>query len=283
MTDVYVATPTQADYDALMQLAEAAGYVWNGNEKPTQFNAWPRLEGGTVINLVGNKVYYEPLEYLSSENCTIETIPNLAKIKEIWNVKPKYKDAFNDEKIDSSDIFKDWALNDGVIILLKNGSYDLGFEEVYKALAVEYKPQESEDIMLEKVKFPKRLYDVLQEYGLPEGGNESWPVGTISGLYDQWREEESSVLGTFIDEGAANQWLLIDALRYGYEPEPEPRWGIKAGNCYLSKVVSIGKTVFVKTLNGACCWEDKSVANFQVEQLGFGEVVDLNKEGKADE
>lgn len=73
----------------------------------------------------------------------------------------------------------------------------------------------------EKVKLPKRLYDALQDYGLPENGNESWPVGTISGLYDQWREEESSVLGTFIDENADNQWLLIDAVRYGYEAEPE--------------------------------------------------------------
>lgn len=79
----------------------------------------------------------------------------------------------------------------------------------------------------EKVKFPKRLYDALQDYGLPENGNESWPVGTISGLYDQWREEESSVLGTFIDGNADNQWKLIDALRYGYEAETEPIYYVR--------------------------------------------------------
>ncbi|WP_173014596.1 hypothetical protein, partial [Bacillus velezensis] len=74
-------------------------------------------------------------------------------------------------------------------------------------------------------------YDALQDYGLPENGNESWPVFTISDLRDYWEESGSSVLGTFIDENADNQWLLIDAVRYGYEPEP--RWGIKAGYCYM--------------------------------------------------
>ncbi|MSE06750.1 hypothetical protein GKC34_13750, partial [Lactobacillus salivarius] len=50
----------------------------------------------------------------------------------------------------------------------------------------------------EKVKLPKRLYDALQDYGLPENGNESWPVFTISDLRDYWEESGSSVLGTFI-------------------------------------------------------------------------------------
>lgn len=229
MTDLYIATPTQTDYDALMRLAEAAGYRCYNGEKPTNLHNWDVDRGETVILLDGSRhvLYRDDGAYCESQSATIEKISNLAGIKAIWDVKPKYKNAFNDEKLDSSDILKDWALNDGVIILLKNGSYDLGFEEVYKALAVEYKPKESEVIMLEKVKFPKRLYDALQKYGLPENGNESWPVGTISGFYDQWREEESSVLGTFIDEGAANQWKLIDALRYGYKPESEQLYYVR--------------------------------------------------------
>lgn len=138
----------------------------------------------------------------------------------------------------------------------------------------------------EKVKLPKRLYDALQDYGLPEDGNESWPVGTISGLYDQWREEESSILGTFIDGNADNQWLLIDALRYGYEAEPEPRWGIKAGNCYMDNTI---EWQFDIVINPYAIFDEfdyftnKAEADDLVKTLGFGEVVDLNKEGKADD
>jgi len=136
----------------------------------------------------------------------------------------------------------------------------------------------------EKVKFPKRLYDALQDYGLPENGNESWPVGTISGLYDQWREEESSVLGTFIDGNADNQWLLIDALRYGYEAELEPRWGIKAGNCYMYDSDSWTFTIILNlAIKSRCWWVEKKDALNIVTLMGFGEVVDLNKEGKADD
>ena len=79
----------------------------------------------------------------------------------------------------------------------------------------------------EKVKLPKRLYDALQDYGLPEDGNESWPVFTISDLCDYWKESKSNVLGTFIDRNADNQWKLIDALRYGYEPEPEQLYYVR--------------------------------------------------------
>lgn len=137
----------------------------------------------------------------------------------------------------------------------------------------------------EKVKFPKRLYDALQDYGLPENGNESWPVGTISGLYDQWREEESSVLGTFIDGNADNQWLLIDAVRYGYETEPEPRWGIKAGKFYVNNdYPRNGDQVELDSVIAFA----KQYVNYQeaienVSRLCFGEVVDLNKVGKADD
>lgn len=136
----------------------------------------------------------------------------------------------------------------------------------------------------EKVKLPKRLYDALQDYGLPENGNESWPVGTISGLYDQWREEESSILGTFIDENADNQWKLIDALRYGYEAELEPRWGIKAGNCYMYDSDSWTFTIILNlAIKSRCWWVEKKDALNIVTLMGFGEVVDLNKEGNADD
>ncbi|BCX29505.1 hypothetical protein LTWDN19_00720 [Latilactobacillus curvatus] len=135
--------------------------------------------------------------------------------------------------------------------------------------------------MNEKVKLPKRLYDALQDYGLPEDGNESWPVFTIFDLCDYWKESKSSVLGTFIDRNADNQWKLIDALRYGYEAEPEPRWGIKAGNCYMTNPENYGFDDV--TPETAIYWVIKSYADYMVKTLGFGEVVDLNKEVEADD
>lgn len=133
--------------------------------------------------------------------------------------------------------------------------------------------------MNKKVKLPKRLYDALQDYGLPEDGNESWPVFAISDLCDYWKESKSSVLGTFIDRNADNQWKLIDALRYGYEAEPEPRWGIKAGNCYMKDPENWGFDNIAS--QEAAYWTVKSAADETIKMLGFGEVVDLNKEVEA--
>ena len=70
-----------------------------------------------------------------------------------------------------------------------------------------------------------------------------------------------------------NQWKLIDALRYGYEAEPEPRWGIKAGHSYLyepnDKSFGSDEEPFAYAL--------RERAEEVVARLGFGEVVDLNK------
>lgn len=79
----------------------------------------------------------------------------------------------------------------------------------------------------------------------------------------------------WLNYNEANQWKLIDALRYGYDPEPEQRWGIKAGNCYMDDPVDLSFTALIDeayTFIG-----ERSVEN-KVAILGFGEVVDLNKE-----
>ncbi|XRJ97319.1 hypothetical protein ACPBEI_00795 [Latilactobacillus sakei] len=75
-----------------------------------------------------------------------------------------------------------------------------------------------------------------------------------------------------------NRWKLIDALRYGYEPEPEPHWGIKAGKCYMKDPENCGFDNIAS--QDAAYWTVKSAADAMIKLLGFGEVVDLNKEGK---
>ena len=77
-----------------------------------------------------------------------------------------------------------------------------------------------------------------------------------------------------------NQWKLIDALRYGYEAEPEPRWGIKAGNCYMNDPFDFS---FTNNVEYSFVFDTKESAEETVNELGFGEVVDLNKEGKDDD
>jgi len=140
----------------------------------------------------------------------------------------------------------------------------------------------------EKVKLPKGICAYLDRLLIEHPGFKfQYPFVAVGVLREKRSEpstdELQNELAAYVNLNGDNQWKLIDALRYGYEAEPEPRWGIKAGNCYLSSVFYIDKTVFVQTLNDAYYWEDKSVADFQVEQLGFGEAVDLNKEDNADE
>lgn len=229
MTDLYIATPTQADYDALIRLAEAAGFEWaSGNKMSEEPNNYLDEREETVIHLDArlHEIWYDnPRRY---EDKVIETIPNLADIKAIWKVKPKYKNAFNDEKLDTSDIFKDWTLNDGVIILLENGSYDLGFEEVYKALAVEYKPKESEEVMNEKVKLPRNIINTFSEeleLSKFKGLGAMTPIAIITRI--------DSTLGGANNEARAwcnnsnNQHKLISAVLYGYEPEPEQLYYVR--------------------------------------------------------
>lgn len=277
MTDLYIATPTQADYDALIRLAEAAGYKWCSGSKPTEEHKFHIYECETVVRMREDALleYCDKPYYEDNQGTKIETIPYLSSIVAIYRTEnmdwDEYAKTHPVSGVQPSLMFPCLVeRNDGSIYFISN-------HKPAQALAIEYKPKESEEAMNEKVKLPKRLYDALQDYGLPENGNESWPVGTISGLYDQWREEEPSVLGTFIDENVDNQWKLIDALRYGYEAEPEPRWGIKAGNCYMNDACH---NSFTNLIEEGFVFYNKSSAEGRVDMLGFGEVVDLNKEGK---
>ncbi len=139
----------------------------------------------------------------------------------------------------------------------------------------------------EKVKLPKTIINVLDNE-IKQATmwlNVAQPFTTIAAILNEMNKKTfDSDLFWWINL-PANQWLLIDALRYGYETEPEPRWGIKAGNCYMDAPDSWGfDNVTPKAVidNGAY-WTIKKAADEIVRVLGFGEVVDLNKEGKADD
>ncbi|BAX67875.1 hypothetical protein [Latilactobacillus sakei] len=130
--------------------------------------------------------------------------------------------------------------------------------------------------MNEKVKLPKFMCDWLDQHKEELCG---YPM--VSGFSKLARKRDIvGDVGTWLFCDTTNQWKLIDALRYGYEAEPEPRWGIKAGNCYMDAPDSWGfDNVTPKAvIDNDAYWTIKKAADEIVRVLGFGEVVDLNKE-----
>lgn len=135
--------------------------------------------------------------------------------------------------------------------------------------------------MNEKVKLPRNVIDVfrpaLDSPDYRRLGSLT-PIRIISDMYNRTLEGMTSDVATWLDE-SENYWKLIDALRYGYEAEPEPRWGIKAGHSYLyepnDKSFGPDEEPF--------SYSSRYDADQVIVKLGFGEVVDLNKVGKADE
>ncbi|MCT3528211.1 hypothetical protein EFR49_01430 [Latilactobacillus curvatus] len=142
--------------------------------------------------------------------------------------------------------------------------------------------------MNEKVKLPRNVIDTFR----PELDSPGYrilgsltPIRIISDMYHRTLEGMTSDVAAWLDE-SENYWKLIDALRYGYEAEPEPRWGIKAGNYYMDNTIEwqFDRVINVSaTLDEFAYFIDKTNADDLVKELGFGEVVDLNKEGKADD
>ena len=128
--------------------------------------------------------------------------------------------------------------------------------------------------MNEKVKLPKFVCDWLDQHKEELCG---YPMTDIRILTNVRNPLDDASPWVFC-KGIENQWKLIDALRYGYEVEPEhePRWAIKAGHSYLyepnDKSFGPDEEPFAYDL--------RERAEEVVARLGFGEVVDLNKEGK---
>lgn len=137
--------------------------------------------------------------------------------------------------------------------------------------------------MNEKVKLPKFVCDWLDQHKEELCG---YPMTDIRILTNVRNPLDDASPWVFC-KGIENQWKLIDALRYGYEaePEPEPRWAIKAGNCYLTNpVIYRFNDITPETaIEYDAYWTIKTYADDIVKTLGFGEVVDLNKEIEDDD
>ncbi|MEW6191484.1 MAG: DUF1642 domain-containing protein [Bacillota bacterium] len=131
--------------------------------------------------------------------------------------------------------------------------------------------------MNEKVKLPKFMCVWLEARQLAT----SYPISLIGNI-DTVRANNDDV-AKWLAFNKSNQWKLIDALRYGYEAEPKPRWAIKVGNCYMidSCLWRFANVTPELVIDCEADFDEKYEADEVVNKLGFGEVVDLNKEGKA--
>lgn len=129
--------------------------------------------------------------------------------------------------------------------------------------------------MNEKVKLPKFMCTLIDISVNEKITTPELAYRVMEKLVDE-SIEANKWLGKF-----ENRWKLLNALHYGYEAEPEPRWGIKAGNCYMTNPDNYGfDDVTPETaIEDDAYWTIKSFADDIVRTLGFGEVVDLNKEG----
>lgn len=291
MADLYIATPTQADYDALIRLAEDAGFEWaSGNKMSEEPNNYLDEREETVIHLDAclHEIWYDNQRYYRDN--TIETIPNLAKIKAIWRVQPDDHKAFFKGKSYKHPLPSD----ESVIMLEMTDGLTGGLLDIYKALAVEYKPQESK-AMNEKVKLPKFACDWLDQNKEELCG---YPMTDVSMLSKE--RDAVSAVKSWLVTNTNTQWKLIDALRYGYEPEPEQLyyvWFVKGDYESFLNVARVGDKVDIVIYDND---DDQSVngyrTTFTMEEIeaidprykAFAVPVDevdgdMNKEGKADD
>lgn len=139
--------------------------------------------------------------------------------------------------------------------------------------------------MNEKVNLPRNVIDTfrpaLDSPGYRISGSLP-PIRIISDMYNRTLEGMTSDVVVWLHD-YDNQWKLIDALRYGYEAEPEHRWAIKAGYCYMidSCLWRFANVTPEIVIDCEADFDEKYEADEVVNKLGFGEVVDLNKVGKA--
>jgi len=142
--------------------------------------------------------------------------------------------------------------DESVIMLEMTDGLTGGLLVIHKALAVEYKPKESEDIMNEKVKLPRNVIDTfrpaLDSPHYKRLGSLT-PIRIISDMYNRTLEGVTNDVATWLND-YDNQWKLINALHCEYEAEPEQLyyvWFVKGDYESFLNVSRAGDKVDIMT------------------------------------
>ncbi|WP_208422123.1 DUF1642 domain-containing protein [Latilactobacillus fragifolii] len=151
--------------------------------------------------------------------------------------------------------------------------------------------------MGEKVKLPRNVIDTFR----PSLDSPDYrvlgsltPIRIISDMYNRTLKGMTSDVAAWLDD-YENRWKLIDALRYGYEPEPEQLyyvWFIKGDKRSFLNVSNFDTMVFSRYDQGENGYRTKFTMD-EIEAIdprykAFAVPVeevdgDMNKEGKADD
>ena len=121
--------------------------------------------------------------------------------------------------------------------------------------------------MDEKVKLPRNVIDVFRpELDCPGYRilGSLTPIRIISDMYNRTLEGMTSDVAAWLND-YDNQWLLIDALHYGYEPEPEQLyyvWFVKGDYESFLNVSKVGDKVDIMSFDND---DDHSVNGYRTK------------------
>lgn len=241
MKDIYIATPTQADYDALMRLAEAAGYRWRSHCKPTEEYNFDSYGRETVVWMQGNMLleYCDKSFYENNQGATIETIPNLADIKEIWKVSRENRDAFT-MKHRLPPHYKS-ARKLYVICDEYSGTYTTKENEIYEALAVEYKPQESEEVMTGLTRLATPEIELPSDYNSLVNDIKAWNNINQKALLSVEANHSKLLANIILDNKWPANLLMNQVIRLIHIADvrfidPKRKWRLKNENTEYSYI-----------------------------------------------
>lgn len=154
--------------------------------------------------------------------------------------------------------------------------------------------------MNEKVKLPKGICAYLDRLLIEHPGFKAQYPFVAVGVLREKRSEPSAdelqnELAAYVNLKGDNQWKLIDALRYGYEPEPEPLYYVLLvkdnPNTYLNVVSYDGEIMIADNLNEGSCNTQFTMDEIEAidpRYKAFAVPVeevdgDMNEEGKDDD
>lgn len=65
---IAISTPTEAEYNELMEHLESKGYIWADEKKPTEYDFWFKEMQDTAISITEKEIQYADTHFYREEN-----------------------------------------------------------------------------------------------------------------------------------------------------------------------------------------------------------------------